>query len=99
MYTIQKYLEANTAASGLVFTYLVLRGQLTVGQFLRQRRVNALQPALGSTQHRVILIMGKLNWTLEEDLGSVSSTSTDALGMNGSLGNSVKRGPLGASPN
>ena len=58
-----------------------------------QRRVNDLQPALGSTQHWVNLIICKLNWTLEEDLGSVSDASTNALGKNGSHGNAEFKEP------
>lgn len=88
MYTIQKYLETNIAASVLFFTHSVLGGAAHHRVlFLRQRRVNALQPALGSTQHWVILIICRLNWTLEEDLGSVSNASANALGKNGSHGN------------
>lgn len=88
MYTIQKYLETNTVASVLFFTYLVLGGAAHCrALFLRQRRVTTLQPALGSTQHWAILIICKLNWALEEDLGLVSNASTNAVGKNGSHGN------------
>lgn len=52
-----------------------------------------MQPALGSTQHWVNLIICKLNWTLEEDLGSVSDASTNALGKNGSHGNAEFKEP------